>query len=591
MLASALDAVASTDRRLADLAAALAAPRGRIEAAFLRVGSGLGDAAALLTGIVAAFEALPRELDGKQMQEATGRLETFSARACEIAAAFARERGEVHKLVAAVDSATGPVLDLRRAVRTMGILAVNARILAAGLADAADQFDVFTTDIAELSDGAARAVDDFVDGHGRLAAAVHAAAAQFEDFEATHRAALGALAGDLDRLLAEVTAQRRQSADRSIETARISHEMATRVGSAVMSLQVGDSTRQRVQHCEESLASLAAWLRGESEQGIEVHSSARDALLATVLDLQGAQLDGAIAAFKHETTEVEGALVDLAADAGAAIADCRGLYGGGRAGDSPVTALGGALQQAAALLRHCVAERARLDALAATVLETVDLLLGRVARVQEIEANMRLVGLNAAVKCAQLGPRGASLSVIAAQLRELTSELVPAAHLAVARLEDATRATQAFSAGATRHLADEVAGLEGEATAALDLLGTIDQRLSAALATLGRDGATALARLAEASHGLAGHAGIAEALSDVTFDIAAIVADAPPTVELHSSCGDALQRLRKRYSTEAERRIHDARLAEYGIGHELQPPVTRPASTVGEDADLADMLL
>jgi len=124
--------------QLAGIIAALAAPRQEIEAAFLAVGQELGDAAALLDRIVAAFEALPRDLDGAEMQEAGAGLGRFTGHAHEIAAAFARERGDVEKLLAAVNAATHPVEDLHRSVRLMGILSVNARIVAAGLSDAAD---------------------------------------------------------------------------------------------------------------------------------------------------------------------------------------------------------------------------------------------------------------------------------------------------------------------------------------------------------------------------------------------------------------------------------------------------------------------
>src|SRR6185437_6397072 len=138
-------------------------------------------------------------------------------------------------------------------------------------------------------------------------------------------------------------------------------------------------------------------------------------------------------------------------------------------------------------------------------------------------ANMRLVGLNAAVKCAQLGPRGAALRVIAAQLRELTGELVPAARAAVTQLGEAVTIARAFTSGSTGRLAAEVGQLEDEATAALGLLEAVDGRLGAALGTLDRDGAEAARLLAMASQGLGRHAGLAEALADIEFELARLI--------------------------------------------------------------------
>jgi len=570
-----LDAAA----HLPGIIAALAAPRQEIEAAFLAVGQELGDAAALLDRIVAAFEALPRDLDGAEMQEAGARLGRFTGHAHEIAAAFARERGDVQKLLAAVSAATHPVEDLHRSVRLMGILSVNARIVAAGLSDAADQFDVFTTDIAELSKSATAAVTAFADGHMRLASAVQRAADQFTGFEAAHRERLEGLAASLDQGLAAVAERQRLSAERSAETARVSQEMAMRIASAVMALQVGDSTRQRVQHSEEALAHLAGWLAGETPHGLSVAAEDRPSLTAAVASLQQAQLRGTIEAFGHETREAEHALVELAADASAAITECRRLYDD-KGGGTPIALLGAQMREAALLLRDCAAEREQLDALATAVGDMVEVLLGHVEAVQEIEANMRLVGLNAAVKCAQLGPRGAALSVIAAQLRELTGELVPAARAAVTQLGEAVSIARAFTAGSTGRLAAEVGELEAEATTALGLLEAVDHRLGEALATLDRDGAEAETLLATASHGLSRHAGLAEALADAEFDLARL---APAAGETPPVMPDVLRALRRGYSMEAERRIHDDFAASLGAVAEPPGDSADSASTDEDD--------
>jgi hypothetical protein len=554
--------------RLIGLIAALATPRGRIETIFLDVGRDLGEASLLLNRIVAAFEALPRDLESAEMSEAGERLARFVARARDIAEAFAREKGDVERLRVAVGAATHPIDDLRRAVRLMGILAVNARIVAAGLADAADQFDVFTTDIAELSKSATAAVAAFADGHGRLAAAVNGAASQFGAFEAAHRARLAGLAHSLDRGLQSIAERRHLSVGRSAETLRVSQEMANRVGSAVMALQVGDSTRQRIQHSEEVLGDLAAWLAAGAAGDIRVEAGDRPVLAAILLELQQRQLRATGDAFAHETREAERALIELARDAEAAIADCRRLYGGDAAG-SPVAALGAELREAASLLRDCAVEREKLDALAATVGSMVDVLLGHIEAVQEIEANMRLVGLNAAVKCAQLGPRGAALSVIAHQLRELTGELVPAARAAVARLGEAVTVARAFTAASGGRLAAEVGRLETEATASLGLLETVDGRLRGALATLAADGEQATTLLATAARGLSDHAGLAEALADVEIEISAIVP--AEHGEATAAVADALKAVRRRYSMEPERRIHDALVAER-IAADAAPP-------------------
>ena len=532
------------------LRTALAGPRQGIEEAFLAVGARLGEASALLDPIVAAFEALPRDLSGSEMADAIARLGDFVDHTRAIANAFSSERQDIARLVTAVGAAYAPIDDLRRSVRLMGILAVNARIVAAGISDAVDQFDVFTTDIAELADVASKAITDFYEGHQQLSTAVTRAAGEFTAFETAHRDVLIGLADELGTGLADIEETRRASAERSAETARISREVSMRVAHAVMALQVGDSTRQRVEHVEGALDLLAGWLK-------EAPSLA---LSRAVLALEQAQLADAIRTFNSDTTSAHEALASLAADAGPAIADCLRLYGGkGGKGGTSLAALGDQTRRAAALLRDCEEERSRLGAMAERVARTVEVLVGHVEAVRDIEANMRLVSLNAAVKCAQLGPRGAALSVIAGQLRELTGDLVLAARMATERLADATSAASVFTAASTGRLAEQLGELERQASASVGQLADVDARLAHALATLERDGPAATARLTEAARGLGGHGAIAEALSDVQFEIAGLLERLPGSEVLagEERLVAAYAQLRRAYSMEEERAVHD----------------------------------
>lgn len=553
------------------LRTALAQPRQGIEEAFLAVGARLGEASALLDPIVAAFEALPRDLSGSEMADAISRLGEFVDHTRAISSAFSSERHDIARLVTTVAAAHAPIDDLRRSVRLMGILAVNARIVAAGISDAVDQFDVFTTDIAELAEGANKAITDFYEGHQQLATAVTRAAGEFTAFETAHRDVLIGLADELGRSLAEIEETRRASAERSAETARISRDVSMRVAHAVMALQVGDSTRQRVEHVEDALGLLVGWLR----------EAPSDALSRAVLALEQAQLADAIRTFNRDTTSAHEALVSLAADAGPAIADCLRLYGG--KGGTSLAALGEQTRRAAILLRDCEEERGRLGAMAERVARTVEVLVGHVEAVRDIEANMRLVSLNAAVKCAQLGPRGAALSVIAGQLRELTGDLVLAARAATERLADATSAASVFTAASTGKLAEQLGELERQASASVGQLAEVDARLANALATLERDGPAATARLTEAAQGLGGHGSIAEALSDVHFEIAGLLERLPaPDTPDEERLVTAYEQLRRTYSMEEERAVHD-RCA----GPLAPPPAEEPPS--GSDDD--DILL
>src|SRR5690606_22064094 len=115
------------------LAGELARPRQDIESAFVAVGARLTEGAALLNTLSKLFEALPEALGGAEVEEATTRLGAVAVRAEELAATFAQEKADLARLVDVVAAANSPIADLKRAVKMMGIVSVNARVTAAGI--------------------------------------------------------------------------------------------------------------------------------------------------------------------------------------------------------------------------------------------------------------------------------------------------------------------------------------------------------------------------------------------------------------------------------------------------------------------------
>ncbi len=525
----------------AGLAQMLVTPRQQIDAIFVNVGEKLTRAANLLEQISAAFEALPGELDRPELAEATRQLTTVSVRAGEISAAFAREQGDLVRLVELVASAHKPVEDLRRSIRMMGILSINARVVAASVRGL-ENSDVFTTDIATLSSSASETISMFSQVYEKLAGQVREAAATRARFEQRHSSSLDDLAVTLGQSVDEVTAQRQRSAAESTETARITRSINQGVMTAVMALQVGDATRQRVEHIEQALT-VTSGLAPEANSAIAA--------------LGAAQLHDTVAVLDVEVAEAQRALGALADDAQMITSRSQQVYGAGTAGGSALSRLSEQMRHAVAVLRDCEGERQKLGEVTSAVEATVKQMIGHVEAVQQIEANMRLVSLNAAIRCAQLGPGGAALNVIARQLRDLTGETVEAADMAAARLRETAELALVFSAAAGDATLNEVARLERQTRDGLELLESVETRIRTALVVLGQAAPTVAGLLNGAISAFADHTAIAEALTDVEFKLSELGQDAPATAPTGTELSDTLARIRRTYTMEGERRIHD----------------------------------
>lgn len=571
-------------QQLDRLAGELKLPRERIESAFLNVGARLGQCAVMLSRISSVFEALPRDLESEEMLEATRRLEAVGERAQQIAAAFATEQEHIAQLARVVIAAEHPISELRKTVKMIGIVAINARVVAAGIVGELDDFEVFTTDIAILSESATRTIADFSRVYRQLTDEVHKADDQRLHFEATHKDTLTGLAGRLGTNLALVTQRRQEAANGGAETGRLSRQITGRIATAVSALQIGDMTRQRVEHIEASLTTLHDMLKDATSLGDEVVLTGdwQEPLTAAIRDLQSSQLADTTQSFNREVVEAEDALRQLAADSKTVIDHSHNLYGNGNKQEaSPLASLNAELRRASIVLADCEAERAKLDRVAADVDATVQVLLGHVEAVGEIEANMRLVSLNAAVRCAQLGPKGTALNVIARQLRQLTGETVISAEAAMSNLTEAAKLAQLFNDASSGDRAGQVRQLEEEAVASMALLETVESRLAAALHILADDGPKAVRLLAQAASGFDGHAGIAESMLDVQVGVESLavnaVFDADDQTSL-DSIAPVLQKLRKRYTMESERLLHDALFGA--------PPQTEAAAPPPAEDDL-----
>lgn len=558
----------SADRRgtaLPAMTADLAARRPAIEAAFLDVGGRLTQCMTLLNRHTALFEALPRDFESAELAEATTALHSLGAETGAMASSFAAERKAMSALIAALSGADGPISDLVRTVRMIGIIAVNARVMAASVDDMED-VEVFTSDIARLSSEADATVRALSGTYERLVEHVRRTESRRSEFEQNHRRRLLDLSHGLEQRLGQLAERRREAAAAGSRTGEMTRQIAERVGAVVLSLQVGDNTRQRLEHIEAALGLLDAMTHGRpgpAAAGIDWSEAAGSpALVHAVARLQSDQLAGAAGHLEGEVQSGEAALRSLQADVTEMVRQSR-LVGTGSANDAetPLAALNTELRDASAMLRVCEAERGKLDAMAAEAGEVVAALLSHIAAVRAIESSMRLLSLNATMKCARLGTKGRALNVITQQLRELTAETVISAESTAAGLQSVSEAARRVTAAASSDSADRVARLEEGAERALRLVETVDGRLAAALAVLSDEAPELLRLLGGAAAAYAVQRRMARALEAAATELAAL---AGPGQSL-SACAEAtplLAHLRKAYTMQHERRIHDQLAAE-----------------------------
>ena len=586
----ALPAAAGEPAGPAALAERLGRGRERSDALFAGVGARLQGCATVLNDITSAVEALPRELEGAELVDATAHLSGLGDQAAAITAAFGVERATVTDLCNVVTSVAGPVQDLDKTARLLGILALNAHVVAADTVSRETGLTTIAEGATRLSDHAAERIKLFRAAYRRLAETVAQAAAQQAAFESNHRRSLTDLAGGIGRKLAALEQHRTASAGALAETARLTRDVSGGITQAVMALQIGDATHQRLGHVESALL-LAERLIDGDPAGAAVAADDLPGVAGQVLLLQQGQLDDARTRFEAEDRALKDALHQLAQRAAAIVDKGRAIGGhqgggsqGGNKDGSVLAELSAEMRAAGTVLRTYERERRKLDAMAGSVRATVDALLGEVDTVRRIERSMRLLSLNATARCDQQDLAAGGFDVIAQQLRDITLRLVGCANGAVGGLERAATLAATFIESSSSAGADRVGEMEAQAAQAITLLEGVERRLEAALGALDRQGPQAVRGLETAAAEFAGSLAVAQlmagAAGELAADPAVQLASAAP-FEGHGPAAGVLATLRAGYTMAVERQAHD-RFVSGGTG-DLVDAEPAPAAEVSDD--------
>lgn len=562
-------------------------PRQQIEDAFLDIGRKLIDGNNLLRGITAAFENLASGLEGAESTDSFGAFETMARRVLAMSKCSTADTRDLTPLIAQIAGIRRPVAELQRAVRSIGVIAMETRISATHLRGKHD-FDAFTADIAHLAEQSSKTAQDFASVYEQLVTTLQAAEAKRAEVEATQKRALHGLSERLEASLAAISDRRRQAQAASREIGTLFGRIQAGISSIVTALQIGDITRQRIEHVEEKLATLL----DPSEVSVRAPDGNVAALVAAVCRLVSALAEEATKDFEKEAGRIVEIIGQVAADAADIVMRSRRIHQETvEANAAALSELSEEVRRACRLMRECEMARIQLDQAAQDVTVSLADLLRSVKAVQRIKGGMQIVGINMALKCSGLGAQGNTLNVIAHELRELADATVMHANTAVACLDHAATLANALTAIPGDGNLGEIEGLEAEMGNA-DGVSRDGHLMAEALDRLVRDGTQVSRLLQEAAGQITIQKDIGSAVRAAIAHVEQIRLDAAAA---HAAIGGgdlqeaeerALAQLGHRYTMASERALHDRHA---GIAVKSRSPL--PIAPAATEPDLDDIFL
>ncbi len=363
-------------------------------------------------------------------------------------------------------------------VREVEILSLNSRVVAGGMGTAAADFSVFAGSISDAAKLARSCLYEARHVLSQVDQDLATAQAAATSFAKRHGPAMQSIPLRLAENLHSIEAQQQLAADAAIAARRQSDAVRGKVAEQIVALQLGDVIRQRVEHVQAAVHLLAA---PDREVG----------------QLLAAQLDDAADELGREGEQVEAGLRQLGGAARAIGQLSLDVHGETDAHNRGFLAVVQAdIQQTSALLDELSAGDAATDRCMAAVLDAVVALTKHMANVQSVQEDIRIMGLNAALKCGRLGTAGKPLAAIAQELRLCSASFGRNADEILQDLEKLTPVANRLRDPTRRAAHSAIAQATNDVFVPLRRLSDLEQELAAAIAQLQTD-ADCVGRLVE----------------------------------------------------------------------------------------------
>jgi hypothetical protein len=564
------------DAALADIAIGAATSiedvGSRIEEVFAKVGGDLGQAHAIFEELARDLGTASRELSGSNIEGASVALQDIAARLSSLAEVLPSESSLLGAIGDRAAQTSALLRHLIKHIQMIRVIARSSRIEAATLDGNRGDFIGFTQEVSDLAHSAQISIVACSKDQEQLSDALAVALSRQLEFEKRYRDQLVSVSGDLISVYSEIKDRQAKSAQLA-ELARAGTiRMGETVGDAIVSLQAGDSTRQRLEHICRGLLMASGAKVGIAPGSSDVLSAAAP----LICKLQAAQLRDIISGFEADITGIGHTLMTLSVDSTKVVGHGRMLFG--RQDDDMTSFLAlmkQKLAQATVLISACGHAKKSVDA-SISILEDM---LGRfrvaISALDETVVDIILIGMNAGLKAGRLGAQGRTLVVVADERKTTTDHISGGARLLRPVLEKMAQSADRLKGLRMEEDSLHVTDTENLIISAIREIEVGNGQLNQLMAHLMREslqfeglmtGAKAMmSALGEKSAALPG---VAVRLENIGRTIQGLSSD-----EAHG-VSELFEELYMQYTMEIEREVHLKHSDRFGIIHKT--PVSVP---------------
>ena len=551
----------------------LGAAAALAEQGFLAAGENLEAAVGILDRLTARFATYVAELTGEGLAETRRNLAALGTHVATLGRTQGSDMATLAGLGETVTATGRRIATLHPIVQEVATLSLSARVVAGGMGHAAGDFTAFAGGIADAAGHARDCLTGVQHALGQMARELAEAQAGATLSAQRHGPAMQAIPERVVANLRSLAAQQQRAAEAVTAAHRQSEAVRRHVAEQIVALQLGDITRQRLEHVQMAAGLLA-----------EECGQAGDLLSAQLLDAaddlvrQGDQVEAGLSslvaaaqAIGELGAQLHGGEIGAQPHGGEAGAQPRdgeiraqprdgeiraqprdaasGMRRHPESGGGFVAALEMDIRQTAVLFSELGASDETNGRQMEAVLKTTDILAARLTEVQSVQEDLRIMGLNASLKCGRLGTVGRPLSEVAQELRRCGMRFEAKAASVLSELDGVRTVAEALHDPARHEQHAEMAQAADALIAPLRRLHELEHDLVVTLSQLHADAAE-VGRLVE---GAIAQFSVRHALAASLRDVAVTFAAWPGAA---AASGEVLDRVAAAYTMERERAVH-----------------------------------
>ncbi|MDL2405570.1 chemotaxis protein [Rhizobium calliandrae] len=424
-----------------DVSRILEAARTEVEKRFLDGGTVLLSVMEVLNQLLSSLDRLTKALDSDGASDTTADLLQTVSGLSDLPGLEARRQANFEVLAEAGSKLHAHVTDMQETMRYLRTFAITVKITGAGIAE----FAGFAQEILERIHSGTDEVNTFAQQLGALERELKVAMTFGATTARAYDRNVPQVVAALEKDARTIAAHRKELAVNAAEVGAIARGVQSKVATTLSALQIGDITRQRIEHVQSSFTFLEEYLA--SDEGSKLDADARQRLANVIHHLTAAQMREMVADFQRESGNVVKTIASFSHDTQEILKLRDAMKPEGSSDGNVLRALEQSVSAAHTIVKQVETARVQADGISQSTLGTASNLLGRIETIRAVKTDIHYMALNTNLRCSRMGEEGRSINVVTAELRIFAAKLDESADAMVTGLASLEKAAGHVASG------------------------------------------------------------------------------------------------------------------------------------------------